>query len=168
MGSGGLFSHPADFTPFCTTEISEFARRHEEFQRRGLQLPGLSVDSVPAHSARTRDIAQRLGHLVPFPIIADLAMAVSHRHGMMHPGEAETAPLRAVFFIDDQGIIRALLYYPLLLGQSEDELLRVIDGLQTTARHGVATPVNWTTGQPVVVPAPATAANLEKREALRA
>ncbi|MCL6563948.1 MAG: peroxiredoxin [Firmicutes bacterium] len=151
-----LFSHPADFTPVCTTEISEFARRHEEFRRRGVQLIGLSVDSVPSHLAWTRDMQERLGQPVPFPIVADLDMSVSRRYGMIHPGESDTATVRAVFFIDDQGIIRALLYYPLSLGRSVDELLRVIDGLQVAARHRVATPVDWKPGQPVVVPAPTT------------
>ncbi|MBX5466930.1 MAG: peroxiredoxin [Firmicutes bacterium] len=163
-----LFSHPADFTPVCTTEITEFARRYNEFEQRGVQLLGLSVDSVPAHLAWTRDIAQRLGRPVPFPIIADLDMKVSQLYGMIHPGESETATVRAVFFIDPEGIIRALLYYPLSLGRSVDELLRVIDGLQTAAKHQVATPVDWTPGQPVVVPAPATAGEILEAEEAKA
>jgi peroxiredoxin (alkyl hydroperoxide reductase subunit C) len=149
-----LFSHPADFTPVCSTEIMAFARRAEEFERRNVQLLGLSVDSVPSHLAWVQNLAELGGVRIPFPIIADLDMAVAQRYGMIHPGESATATVRAVFFIDDQGVIRALLYYPLSTGRSVDELLRVIDALQTTARHGYATPVDWTPGQPVVVPAP--------------
>lgn len=152
-----LFSHPADFTPVCTTEIAEFARRNDEFTRRNVQLIGLSVDGVPSHIAWTRDIATIAGKPVPFPIIADLDMKVSNMYGMLHPGESSTATVRSVFFIDDKGMIRALIYYPLSTGRNVDELLRVFDSLQTTSQHGVSTPVDWEPGQPVVVPAPGTA-----------
>jgi peroxiredoxin (alkyl hydroperoxide reductase subunit C) len=159
-----LFSHPADFTPVCSTEIMEFARRYDEFQARQVDLLGLSVDSVPAHIAWTRSLAQQLGKPIPFPIIADLDMKVSRLYGMIHPQESNTATVRAVFFIDDAGIIRALLYYPLSTGRSVDELLRVFDSLQTTKRLSVSTPVDWKPGDPVVVPAPATADQVEERE----
>jgi peroxiredoxin (alkyl hydroperoxide reductase subunit C) len=163
-----LFSHPADFTPVCTTEITEFARRYDEFQQRGVDLIGLSVDSVPAHLAWTRDMAEDLGKPVPFPIIADLDMKVAHAYGMLHPGESVTATVRAVFFIDPEGVVRAILYYPLTLGRSVDELLRVFDALQTAAKHGVSTPVDWHPGDEVVVPAPASADKiLSKDEAER-
>ncbi len=152
-----LFSHPADFTPVCTTEIAEFARRNDEFVKRNVQLLGLSVDSVPAHIAWTRDVAKIAGKPVPFPIIADLDMKVSNLYGMLHPGESATATVRSVFFIDDKGVIRALIYYPLSTGRNVDELLRVFDSLQTTSLHGVSTPVDWKPGEPVVIPAPATA-----------
>lgn len=152
-----LFSHPADFTPVCSTEIAEFARRHEEFRSLGVQLIGLSVDAVPSHIAWTRDLQQIAGRPIPFPIIADLDMKVSRRYGMVHPGESNTATVRSVFFIDDGGIIRALIYYPLSTGRSVDELLRVFQSLQVTARHSVSTPVDWKPGEPVVVPAPPTA-----------
>lgn len=151
-----LFSHPADFTPVCSTEIMEFARRHEEFVTRRVQLLGLSVDSVPSHIAWTRSLGQQLGQEIPFPIIADLDTKVSQLYGMIHPGESSTVTVRAVFFIDAHGVIRALVYYPLSTGRSVDELLRVIDGLQMTAEHGLATPVDWKPGDPVVVPAPTT------------
>ena len=152
-----LFSHPADFTPVCTTEIAEFARRNEEFAKRNVQLIGLSVDGVPSHIAWTRDIAKIAGKPGPFPIISDLDMKVSNLYGMLHPGDSTTATVRSVFFIDDKGIIRALIYYPLSLGRNVDELLRVFDGLQTSSLYSVSTPVDWQPGQPVVVPAPATA-----------
>ncbi|AEW06998.1 3-Cys thioredoxin peroxidase (plasmid) [Sulfobacillus acidophilus DSM 10332] len=156
-----LFSHPADFTPVCSTEIMALARRAPEFEQRGVQLIGLSVDSVPAHLAWTRNLAAHLGHPVPFPIIADLDMTVSRRYGMLHPGESTTATVRSVFFIDPEGVIRALVYYPLSTGRNIDELLRVVDSLQVTASHSVSTPVDWRPGQPVVVPAPATQQAIE-------
>ncbi len=159
-----LFSHPADFTPVCTTEISEFARRNEEFVRRNVQLLGLSVDGVPSHIGWTRDIAGLTGRPVPFPIISDLDMHVSRLYGMLHPGESNTATVRSVFFIDDKGVVRALIYYPLSTGRNVDELLRVFDALQLTSRHGVSTPVDWQPGQPVVVPAPATTEAVLDRE----
>jgi peroxiredoxin (alkyl hydroperoxide reductase subunit C) len=159
-----LFSHPADFTPVCSTEIMAFARRYDEFQRRGIDLIGLSVDSVPSHIAWTRSLAEKLGRPIPFPIIADLTMDVARRYGMIHPEASQTATVRAVFFIDDQGIIRALLYYPLTTGRSVDELLRVFDSLQTTARHAVSTPVDWRPGEPVVVPAPGRADQVQERD----
>ncbi len=155
-----LFSHPADFTPVCTTEISAFARRHGDFQARGVELLGISVDSVPSHIAWTQDMA-RLGTPIPFPIIADLDMSISRRYGMLHPGESATATVRAVFFIDPKGIVRAMLYYPMSLGRNVDELLRVFDGLQTADRLGVSTPVDWRPGDQVVVPAPKSASEIE-------
>ena len=158
-----LFSHPADFTPVCTTEISTFARRHGEFQARGVELLGLSVDSVQSHIAWTHDMA-RMGTPIPFPIIADLDMSISHRYGMLHPGESSTATVRTVFFIDPKAVVRAILYYPMSLGRSVDELLRVFDGLQTADRLGVSTPVDWHTGDDVVLPAPKSAAEIETRE----
>ncbi|MCL6594738.1 MAG: peroxiredoxin [Firmicutes bacterium] len=162
-----LFSHPADFTPVCTTEISAFARRYGEFQARGVELLGLSVDSVHSHIAWTRDMAE-MGAPVPFPIIADLDMSVARRYGMIHPNESATATVRAVFFIDPKGIVRAILYYPMSLGRSVDELLRVIDGLQTADRLGVSTPADWRPGSEVIVPAPKSAAEVETPEEARA
>lgn len=162
-----LFSHPADFTPVCTTEISAFARRHGEFQARGVELLGISVDSVQSHIAWTRDMAQ-LGQAIPFPILADLDMSVSRQFGMLHPGESTTQTVRAVFFIDPKGIIRAMLYYPMSLGRSVDELLRVFDGLQTADRLGVSTPVDWHPGDDVVVPAPQSVGDIETADQARA
>lgn len=158
-----LFSHPADFTPVCTTELMAFARRYGEFQERGVELLGLSVDSVSSHLAWTRDMAE-MGTPIPYPIIADLDMKVATKYGMIHPGESATVTVRTVFFIDDKGTIRALLYYPLSLGRNVDELLRVFDALRTADQNHVSTPVDWTPGQPVVVPAPTTQDKLETRE----
>jgi peroxiredoxin 2/4 len=162
-----LFSHPADFTPVCTTEISTFARRYGEFQARGVELLGISVDSVQSHIAWTHDMAQ-LGTPIPFPIVADLDMAVSRRYGMLHPGESVTATVRAVFFIDPKGVVRALLYYPMSLGRSVDELLRVFDGLQTADRLGVSTPVDWKPGDDVVIPPPKSVSEIETAEEAKA
>lgn len=158
-----LFSHPADFTPVCTTELMEFARRYGEFQARGVELLGLSVDSVSAHLAWTRDMAE-MGTPIPYPIIADLDMKIARLYGMIHPGESSTVTVRAVFFIDDRGTIRALLYYPLSLGRSVDELLRVFDALKTADQYACSTPVDWTPGKPVVVPAPSTQDKMETPE----
>jgi peroxiredoxin (alkyl hydroperoxide reductase subunit C) len=156
-----LFSHPNDFTPVCSTEIMEFARRYDEFQQRGIDLLGLSVDGVPAHIAWMKNMGEMLGRPIPFPIIADVDMAVAKKYGMIHPGDALTETVRAVFFIDDGGIVRALLYYPLSTGRSVDELLRVFDSLQVKASLNYATPVDWHAGDPVVVPAPASLDKVE-------
>ncbi|MCL5972689.1 MAG: peroxiredoxin [Firmicutes bacterium] len=158
-----FFSHPADFTPVCTTEFVAFAESIKEFEKRNVQLIGLSVDSVPAHLAWINAINQELGVHIPFPIIADLKMEVAQLYGMIHPGDSTTAAVRSVFFIDDQGIIRAMIYYPLSLGRSVTELLRVIDGLQFTSREKLPTPANWEPGKPAVYPAPSTQAALEER-----
>ncbi len=163
-----LFSHPNDFTPVCSTEIMEFARRYDEFQQRGIDLLGLSVDGVPAHIAWMKSMGEMLGRPIPFPIIADVDMAVSKKYGMIHPGDALTETVRAVFFIDDGGIVRALLYYPLSTGRSVDELLRVFDSLQVKARTNYATPVDWHRGQPVVVPAPASLDKVETADEAKA
>ncbi len=158
-----LFSHPADFTPVCTTEFMAFAEAHAEFEKRNVQLIGLSVDSVPSHLAWTYAIERDLGVHIPFPVIADLKMEVSRLYGMIHPGDSNTATVRSVFFIDDQGMIRAMVYYPLSLGRSVPELLRVIDGLQFNQREKLSTPANWKPGDPAVYPAPPTQEALHKR-----
>lgn len=158
-----LFSHPADFTPVCTTEFMAFAEANPEFEKRNVQLLGLSVDSVPSHLAWTYYIEKELGVHIPYPVIADLKMEVSQLYGMLHPSDSNTNTVRSVFFIDDQGLIRAMLYYPLSLGRSVPELLRVFDGLQFNAREKLATPVNWTPGDPAVYPAPTNQEALGKR-----
>jgi len=158
-----LFSHPADFTPVCTTEFIEFARRNPDFEKRNVQLIGNSIDSVYSHIAWVRNIEQHTGIKVPFPVIADLDQKVARAFGMVHEAVSDTAAVRAVFFIDPKGIIRALLYYPLSLGRNVDELLRVFDALQTADANGVATPANWRPGEAVIVPAPLTQADAEKR-----
>lgn len=158
-----LFSHPADFTPVCTTEFVEFSRAYPEFEKRNVQLIGVSIDSVYSHIAWVRNIEQNFGVKVRFPVVADLDQKVARAFGMVHEAVSDTAAVRAVFFIDPKGIIRALLYYPLSLGRNVDELLRVFDALQTADANGVATPANWRPGEAVIVPAPLTQADAEKR-----
>jgi peroxiredoxin (alkyl hydroperoxide reductase subunit C) len=158
-----LFSHPADFTPVCTTEFVEFARRSDEFKNRGVQLIGLSVDSVPAHIAWIRNINQHFGVNVDFPVIADLDTSVAQKYGLIHPGASETATVRAVFVIDPNQVVRALIYYPMSLGRNIDEVVRVVDALQTADQNACATPANWRPGEQVVVPPPQTLTDAENR-----
>lgn len=158
-----LFSHPADFTPVCTTEFVEFARQAGEFDKRNVQLIGLSIDSVYSHIAWLRSMEQHFGVKVNFPLIADLDMKVALAYGMIHPGAASTATVRCVFIIDDKGIVRAMIYYPLTSGRNIDEILRLIDALQTHEAHKVATPANWRPGDKVIVPPPVTQEGAEKR-----
>ncbi|MGH9945221.1 MAG: peroxiredoxin [Pyrinomonadaceae bacterium] len=158
-----LFSHPADFTPVCSTEFVEFAKRADEFTRRDAQLIGLSVDSVTAHIAWIRNMEQHFGVKIEFPVIADLDTKVAQKFGLIHPAASETATVRAVFVIDPKGIIRALIYYPMSLGRNIDEVLRVLDALQTADTNACATPANWQPGDKVIVPPPQTIADAEKR-----
>ncbi len=158
-----LFSHPADFTPVCTTEFIEFAKRYEDFEKRNVQLIGLSIDSVYAHIAWVRNIEQNFGVNIKFPVIADLDTKVAQAYGMIHPGAASTATVRCVFLIDDKGVVRAMLYYPLTNGRNIDEIVRLIDALQTHEANKVATPANWRPGEQVIVPPPLTQEGAEKR-----
>ena len=160
-----LFSHPADFTPVCTTEFMAFSQLAPEFEKRNVQLLGLSVDSVPSHLAWVRDIEENLGVKIPFPVIADLDTKVARLYGMIHPGASATTAVRAVFIIDPKRILRAMVYYPLTTGRFMQEFLRVIDGLQTTDKYSVSTPANWQPGDEVIVPAPASAEALQSEEA---
>ena len=160
-----LFSHPADFTPVCTTEFVEFARAEQEFTKRNVQLIGNSIDSVYSHIAWVRNIEEKFGVKVWFPVIADLDQKVANAFGMVHEAVSDTAAVRAVFFIDPKGIVRALLYYPLSLGRNIAEILRVFDGLQTADANACATPANWQPGDAVIVPAPITQPDAEKRAA---
>jgi peroxiredoxin (alkyl hydroperoxide reductase subunit C) len=158
-----LFSHPADFTPVCTTEFVEFAKRSDEFKKRQAQLIGLSVDSVTAHIAWIRNIEQHFGVKIDFPVIADLDTKVAQKYGLIHPSASETATVRAVFIIDDKAKVRALIYYPMTCGRNIDEVLRALDALQTADANACATPANWKTGEPVILPPPQTVADAEKR-----
>ena len=158
-----LFSHPADFTPVCTTEFVEFAKRSDEFKKRQAQLIGLSVDSVTAHIAWIRNIEQHFGVKIDFPVIADLDTKVAQQYGLIHPSASETATVRAVFIIDDKAKVRALIYYPMTCGRNIDEVLRALDALQTADANACATPANWKSGEPVIVPPPQTTADAEKR-----
>lgn len=158
-----LFSHPADFTPVCTTEFVEFAKRSEEFKNRGAQLIGLSVDSVTAHIAWIRNIEQHFDVKVDFPVIADLDTKVAQKFGLIHPAASETATVRAVFIIDPQQKVRALIYYPMSCGRNIDEVLRALDALQTADANACATPANWQVGDKVIIPPPQTLEDAEKR-----
>lgn len=158
-----LFSHPADFTPVCTTEFVEFARNFPEFEKRNVQLIGVSVDSVPAHIAWLRNIEQNFNVKVDFPVIADLDQKVAGLYGLVHETVSDTAAVRAVFFIDPKQNVRALLYYPQSLGRSIAEIVRVFDALQTADANGVSTPANWVPGKPVVVPPPQTKQDADVR-----
>lgn len=158
-----LFSHPADFTPVCTTEFIEFAKMNDEFEKRNVALLGNSVDSVYSHIAWVRNIKENFDVEIPFPIIADLDQQVAKKFGMIHNASSLTEAIRAVFFIDPDRNLRAMIYYPLNLGRNFDEILRVVDGLQASAKHGVACPANWRPGDKAIVPPPATAADAEKR-----
>lgn len=157
-----LFSHPGDFTPVCTTEFVALARLAEEFAKRNVKLVGLSVDSIHSHLAWLRNIEEKLGVKIPFPVIADVDMKVANKFGMIQPEASTTAAVRALFVIDPEGFIQALIYYPLQTGRSTDEILRLVDALQTTYQHHVATPANWRPGEKVIVPPPLTQEQVEE------
>ena len=158
-----LFSHPADFTPVCTTEFIAFARAADRFKALNAELLGLSVDSLFSHLAWVRNIEEKFGVTIPFPIIEDIKMEVAGAYGMVHPGAADTQAVRATFLIDPQGILRAMIYYPMTNGRSIEEILRLLEALQTSDAHGVATPEGWRPGQKVIVPPPKTAEAAAKR-----
>jgi peroxiredoxin (alkyl hydroperoxide reductase subunit C) len=160
-----LFSHPADFTPVCTTEMSGFALDKDWFTERNTKLMGLSIDSIHAHIAWVNNVKKNTGVLFDFPIIADIDMSVSKLYGMLQPGESETAAVRAVFFIDPSKKIRLIMYYPLNVGRSMPEIKRVLEALQTSDTHKVAMPLNWTPGEQVIVPPPKTVEAMLEREA---
>ena len=155
-----LFSHPSDFTPVCTSEFVTFGAMTEEFKALNCQLIGLSVDGLYSHIAWLRTIREKIEYKgkknveVQFPLIADVTMEVAHLYGMIQPRESSTNAVRAVFYIDPQGIIRAIIYYPLALGRNFDELKRVLIGLQTIDKYGVALPADWRPGDEVIAPTP--------------
>ena len=158
-----LFSHPSDFTPVCTTEFIEFARRQPDWDRLNVQPIGVSIDSVFSHIAWVRDMEQIGNVKIEFPLIADLDFKVSMAYGLVHEAVSDTAAVRAVFAIDPKGKIRAIIYYPPQLGRSVDELVRIFEAIQTTDRNGVSLGANWQPGDPVIVPSPATVAEAENR-----
>lgn len=159
-----LFSHPADFTPVCTTEMSGFATEGDFFAQHNTKLIGLSIDSIFSHIAWVNTVDEKTGVLFNFPIIADLDMKVAKLYGMLQPGESETATVRAVFFIDPSGKIRLIMYYPLNVGRNMDEIKRCLLALQTTDKNQVATPLNWQPGDKVIVGAPKTLEGLAERK----
>lgn len=159
--SGGwviLFSHPADFTPVCTSEFMTFAKMEGEFAKANCKLVGLSVDGLYSHIAWLRTIKEKIEYRgmkeieVKFPLIEDITMEVAKKYGMIQPGESATKAVRAVFFIDPKGTIRTIVYYPLNVGRNFDELYRVLIALQTSDKFGVATPADWRPGDDVIVP----------------
>lgn len=159
-----LFSHPADFTPVCSTEIAELARRADEFAQLDTRLLGLSIDSIHSHMAWRENLRWILGVSVPFPLIADIDMRVARLYGMLHEQASATATVRAVFVIDPKHVVRALVYYPLNVGRNVDELLRLVLALQTADRNSVACPVNWKPGDKVIVPPPKSESELAERD----
>lgn len=158
-----LFSHPADFTPVCTTEFIAFANHYDDFKALNCDLLGLSVDSNFSHLAWTRNIKEKFGVDIPFPIIADISMKVANAYGMIQPGASDTSTVRATFIIDDTGILRAMVYYPMTNGRSISEFVRIVKALQTSDEHTVATPEGWQPGDKVIVPPPKTVEDAEAR-----
>ena len=153
-----LFSHPADFTPVCTSEFMTFAKMENQFEKANCDLVGLSVDGLYSHIAWLRTIKEKIEYKgmkdieVKFPLIEDITMDVAHKYGMIQPGEDSTKAVRAVFFIDPHAIIRTIIYYPLSLGRNFDEIYRVLIALQTADKFSVATPADWKPGDEVIVP----------------
>lgn len=153
-----LFSHPADFTPVCTSEFMTFATMQKEFEALNTQLVGLSVDGLYSHIAWLRTIKEKIEYKgmknveVTFPLIEDISMNVAKKYGMIQPNENSTQAVRAVFFVDPKGIIRTILYYPIALGRNFDEIKRILIGLQTAEEFGVALPADWRPGDDVIVP----------------
>jgi peroxiredoxin (alkyl hydroperoxide reductase subunit C) len=158
-----MFSHPADFTPVCTTEFVAFAKIHARLKELNCELMGLSIDSVYSHIAWVRNIEEKLGQKITFPVIADLDRKVATLYGMIMPGESKTETSRCVFIIDDKQVLRAMIYYPLTTGRNMDEILRVVQALQTSDKNGVATPANWRPGDKVIVPPANTQELAEQR-----
>jgi alkyl hydroperoxide reductase subunit AhpC len=148
---GVLFSHPKNFTPICTTELGYAAKLKPEFDKRGVKIIGLSVDQLANHEVWAADIKETQGHAVNFPVIADPDRKVADLYGMIHPNANDTLTVRSVFVIGPDKKIKLSLTYPASTGRNFDEILRVIDSLQLTAKHQVATPVNWKHGEDVVI-----------------
>ena len=146
-----LFSHPRDFTPVCTTELGYVARLKSDFDKRGVKCMGLSIDPVDSHRGWMADIKETQGHEPNFPIVADPQRTVANLYGMMHPAHDEVYTVRTVFVIDPKKKIRLMITYPASTGRNFDEILRVIDSLQLTEYHSVATPGNWKQGDDVVI-----------------
>ncbi|WP_188206439.1 peroxiredoxin [Alkalibacillus aidingensis] len=158
-----LFSHPADFTPVCTTEFVAFQEIYPNLRQLNTELLGLSIDSNQSHIAWVRNIEENFGVKIEFPVIADLNKEVASKYGMIHPNESTTEANRAVFVIDDKQVIKSIIYYPLTTGRNMDEIVRLVEALQTTANHQVSTPANWRKGDKVIVPPPATQEEADKR-----
>ena len=149
-----LFSHPADFTPVCTSEFISFSKAYPKFQELGCDLLALSIDSLFSHLAWVRSIRERFGVMVPFPIAEDPSMAIAEAYGMIHGGAADSSTVRATFVIDPDGLIRALIWYPMSTGRRVDEIIRLVAALQVTDSDAVLTPEGWMPGEDVIDAAP--------------
>ncbi|MDO9477943.1 MAG: peroxiredoxin [Pseudohongiella sp.] len=160
-----LFSHPADFTPVCTTEFMAFAKAAPDFAKLDAELLGLSIDSTHSHIAWVLNIKEKFGVDIPFPIIDDLKMDVARAYGMIHEGASDTSAVRATFLIDPEGKLRAMVYYPMSNGRSIGEFLRLLAALQTSDKHSVATPEGWQPGDKVIVPPAKTVEEAKRRMA---
>jgi Peroxiredoxin len=160
-----LFSHPADFTPVCTTEFMAFQARKPQFDELNCELLGLSIDSHHSHNAWVLNIKEKFGVDIEFPIIADLDMKVATSYGMIHPGAADTSAVRATFIIDPEGVLRAMMYYPMSNGRSMDEFVRIVKAMQTSDANSCATPEAWQPGDKVIVPPPSTTEEAKERMA---
>ncbi len=164
-----LFSHPADFTPVCTSEFMTFASMQDKFEKADCKLVGLSIDGLYSHIAWLRTIKEKIEYKgmkeveVKFPLIEDISMDIAKKYGMIQPGESNTKAVRAVFFIDPEGIIRTILYYPLSLGRNFEELYRVLIALKTSDEFNVATPADWQPGDDVIISAAGTCSDAQQR-----
>ncbi len=164
-----FFSHPADFTPVCTTEFMTFANMQQDFKALNAELLGLSIDSTYSHIAWLRTIHEKICYKgmknieVTFPVISDLTMEVSKKFGMLQPGASNTQAVRAVFIIDPKAKVRAILYYPLSNGRNMDEVKRLLIAMQHSDEHGIATPANWNLGDDVIVPPPGSCGSAKER-----
>ncbi|WP_238843396.1 MULTISPECIES: peroxiredoxin [Thiomicrorhabdus] len=158
-----LFSHPADFTPVCTTEFMAFQERKDKFDAMNCELLGLSIDSHHSHNAWVLNIKEKFGVDIQFPIIADLDMKVAKAYGMIHEAAADTSAVRATFIIDPEGILRAMVYYPMSNGRQIDEFVRLLEAMQTSDANACATPENWRKGEKVIVPPAATVEEAKQR-----
>jgi peroxiredoxin (alkyl hydroperoxide reductase subunit C) len=159
-----LFSHPGDFTPVCTTEFMAFAKSNELFEEKNTKLLGLSIDGLYSHLAWVDNIVENAGIEIPFPVIADADMAISKLYGMISEAESSDETVRTVFIIDDKGIVRLILYYPLKVGRNIMEILRCVDALQFVDQNALPTPANWMPGSPAVLPPPKTYEELKVRQ----
>jgi peroxiredoxin 2/4 len=164
-----LFSHPADFTPVCTTEFMTFASMQEEFRKLNTELVGLSIDSIYAHIAWLRTIKEKIQYKgmkdveITFPVIADLTMEVAKKYGMVQPNASNTQAVRAVFMIDPKAKVRAILYYPLSNGRNMAEIKRLLLAMQKSDAEGIATPANWQPGEDVIIPPPGSCGSAKER-----
>lgn len=164
-----LFSHPADFTPVCTTEFMTFAKMQDEFKALNTELIGLSIDSIYAHIAWLRTIKEKIEFKgmksveIKFPVIEDLRMDVAKKYGMVQPNASNTQAVRAVFIIDDKAKVRAVLYYPLSNGRNMQEIKRLLIAMQKSDKEGIATPANWQPGDDVIIPPPGSCGTAKER-----